>query len=387
MGKYFVTHIDGQNQVDHFYANYSLIVISFIFIFLFFISLKKKKPQNDEFLSIDTGDTLRGVAIIVLIFHHFFSKCVDGESFLTIAGNWAVTIFLYISGIALYKTYGLKALNSKFIVNRIKRLLFPTWITLTVFYLMDYVLIHTDSYTFKGVVLHYMGILFPLPPNAPAWFVTYIAFLYIVYFLVTKTEHSDLFKIGNMYFYCLVSSIIILIFSNNILLANFHIWKQYTFLFPTSVLIGIYSSRINSIFLRLYKYPVLYLILIIFFMLPALMEIQFNFISQIVGREVYLLMITALRGGSFFISLIAITIFLDRMVFSSKILIFLGKNSFEIFLIHVPFMVYYDMFLFRKPLVLFFFIYLIFILLLSIGLKKITNKMNLVFNRLGDTSS
>jgi peptidoglycan/LPS O-acetylase OafA/YrhL len=386
MDHYFVAHIDGQNLINHAYANYSLIIISLILLFFFVISIKKREVESG-FLSLDSGNTLRGVAITFLIFHHFGSKCVDGESFLTIAGNWAVTIFLYISGIALDKTYGLNALNKKFILNRIKRLLFPTWVTLTVFYLLDFLLIHTSTYSYKGVILHYLGILFPLPPNGPAWFITYIAFLYIVYFLASKLRYSDLFKIASMYAFCLFSSIIILVYDDNMILTNFHIWKQYTFLFPTSVLIGTYSSRINSMLLRLYKYPILYLTFTVFFMLPALMEINFNFISQLVGQRVYLLMITTLRGALFFISLITITFFLDRLAFSSKILTFLGKYSFEIFLIHVPFMVYYDMFLFRKPLVLFFFIYLIFILLLSIGLKKITNKMNLIFNFLGVTSS
>jgi peptidoglycan/LPS O-acetylase OafA/YrhL len=382
MDHFFITHINGQNQINNVYTNYSLIIISLILLFLFVISLKKREMESG-FLSIDSSNTLRGVAIILLLFHHFGSKCVDGESFLIIAGNWAVTIFLFISGIALYKTYGLNALNKKFILNRIKRLLFPTWITLSGFYLLDSLLIHTSTYTYKGIILHYLGILFPLPPNAPAWFITYIAYLYIIYYIAAKMRNGNLFKIAGMYGFCFLSSIILLVYNDNLILSNFHIWKQYTFLFPTSVLIGSYSSRINSMLLRLYKYPFIFLILMMLFILPALIGINLNFISQIFSHGVYFLIITTVRGVLFFISLIMITFLLDKAAFSSKILAFLGKYSFEIFIIHMPFMVYYDFFLFRKPLFLFFFGYLIFILLLSIALNKMTNKMNSIFNLLG----
>lgn len=46
---------------------------------------------------------LRGAAILLLLLGHFVLFCVKGAFFFEAAGNWAVMIFLFISGVALTK--------------------------------------------------------------------------------------------------------------------------------------------------------------------------------------------------------------------------------------------------------------------------------------------
>src|SRR5581483_6918237 len=93
---------------------------------------------NDELLNIQTSGMLRGLAILLLLLGHFALKCVHGEYFFESAGMWAVIIFLFISGIALTKRYGLTGLGKTFLMKRLRNLLPPTWITLTLFYILDF---------------------------------------------------------------------------------------------------------------------------------------------------------------------------------------------------------------------------------------------------------
>ena len=78
---------------------------------------------------------------------------------------------------------------------------------------------------------------------------------------------------------------------------------------------------------------------------------------------------------------------IDAAQHRSCLLVFFGSYSFEIYLVHFPFMEYYDFDLFRKPLVLFFFMYLGFVTALAVGLKSLTVRFNaLTFTRSGSAA-
>jgi len=134
----FLTHFNHANQIDKAYASHSLIVIFILLMSVIVFTLRKRCLKDDlnEFLHFDTSNTLRAIAIFFLIFGHFAIKCIDGKYFFEFAGKWAVIIFLYVSGVALSKTYGVIDLTNLFIFKRIKKLLFPTWITLALFFIL-----------------------------------------------------------------------------------------------------------------------------------------------------------------------------------------------------------------------------------------------------------
>ena len=60
---------------------------------------------------------------------------------------------------------------------------------------------------------------------------------------------------------------------------------------------------------------------------------------------------------------------------------YLGKISYELFLIHGAFMYSYDFILYKLPLQYSFFIYMVFIVALSVILKKVFNQVNIFFSR------
>jgi peptidoglycan/LPS O-acetylase OafA/YrhL len=373
----YVSHIERENLLNHAYVMESLVIISLVLLCAIFISLRKRKVE-DTFLAKDTSNLFRGVAIILLIYGHLAQKCMEGESFLKIAGNWAVIIFLFMSGISIYKTYGLSPLNKTFVINRLRKLLFPTWISLTMFYALDYLLIHTSTYTWKGVFIHYLGIIFPTLPDGPAWFITYILFLYVVYFFASIIKAGKSVKVTGMFLCCLAAFLFISANKHNEFISNLGIWKQYTFLFPTAVVIGIFGKKIKGYAPDTYAQIFLCLLLSCVFMIPELTDCEIYMPPLMRHPDIYLLVSSAAKALLLFFSLILLTLCLDRAKFYSRFLNWLGEYSFEIFLIHVPFMVYYDFFLFRKPLAAFFFVYLAMVLVLCLAIKTVTARLNLL---------
>ena len=185
MNKYFVMHSNDEfliNQISKVYADKTLIMISIILFILIVITIKERRQVNDDFLSIETSSFLRGCAVLLLLVGHFYLKCVEGVSFFERAGNWAVVVFLFISGNALYKSYGLSNLTSRFIFRRLDKIILPTWICLLLFYILSYNINHY-SYNWIMVALSFACIILPRPPDGPAWFITYILFLYFLYFV------------------------------------------------------------------------------------------------------------------------------------------------------------------------------------------------------------
>ncbi len=100
MSQLFVTHLQNQNQINQADAIQSIIIMFLILTLAVILTVKRKLKADETFLSPDTGNALRGIAIIFLIFGHLSNKCIEGELFFEYAGKWAVIIFLYISGIA-----------------------------------------------------------------------------------------------------------------------------------------------------------------------------------------------------------------------------------------------------------------------------------------------
>jgi len=156
----------------------------------------------------------------------------------------------------------------------------------------------------------------------------------------------------------------------------FSIWTQYTIVFPFSVGIGLYRNKIATFLSSLYKSPVLYFLFMILMFFQYFWEVGNYRMSHLLDSWTYSQIIVTIEPVSLILFLVLATYAIDKMKFFSYFLNWVGNYSFEIFLIHMPFMVYYDFFLFRKPLILFFFIYLGFILTLSFLLNKILYQFN-----------
>jgi peptidoglycan/LPS O-acetylase OafA/YrhL len=375
---HFVVHYQNQNQITSAYAHDSLLYIMIIIVSMILLSLRKhNKDANMQYTSPETTNALRGLAIVLLIIGHLCIMCMEGEQFFEYAGAWAVIIFLLISGFAITVRYGLNDIERTFIKQRIKRLLFAVWITLALFYSLEFILFN-KVYSTQKIILSFAGIINIFPPNGPAWFITYIMFLYALFYFTSKLRTTPFKKNLFILFISYLTAYVIVRVS--LLDEYFHIWIRYTIVFPLGVFWGLYKEKIYSYLHVIYQYSrIAFMGLLI-----AFYASYYNFFSpqnplgaMILPQSTMLkLFIETLQPVLLVIPIIMIGFVLDMTKRVSHFLTVLGSHSFEIYLLHFPFMAYYDFFLFRKPLTLYFFLYAAFIFTLSLLLKKTTTFLN-----------
>lgn len=377
----FVTHLDYQNQIQRGEAATAILVVSAAVILLSLLTLRKNKngkelDREDAFLTIETSLMLRGAAILLLLLGHFVLFCVKGAFFFEAAGNWAVMIFLFISGVALTKRYGMDHLEKGFFQRRIGRLLPPTWIALIVFYLLDFTIRH-KTYSPTKIVSSFLGLITPAPPNGPDWFITYILFLYLLYYLVSKARQPNMERIALLFLLSYGTTLLLL---TSDFFSRFDIWTNYTIVFPLSVAVGIYRVELKKRLAAFFeKARTIYLLTLstCLYLFCSGSYRAFHLITSLKHKQLLL----APYSAVFISALLMITYLADTVGMRSMFLMWLGEYSFEIFLIHLPFMINYDFLLFHKPLYLFSFLYLFLIFTLSYALRKTTTSLTEIFRK------
>ena len=380
LSDYFVSHFDKTNQIDSTYGNASLGYI--IMIFLMLMVLTGRRITHDEVDGKEPGENFtrnttvafRGLAIVLLLLGHLSEKCIEGVTYLEDGGRWAVVVFLFVSGVSLSKTYGLAALDKRFILNRIRRLAIPFWLTLALFLALDHYLLGY-YYSIKRIILAIGGIMYPWPPMGHAWFITYLIFLYGLYYFVSLLRISTQKKAYTLF---LLSYLSMLIIINTRLFNYFALWVIYTAVFPAAVFIGLYRNQIFDHLRVLFgKSRVLYVVIMLALLAYYLQGSAHGWLSQ---PDNVLRTVHTFQPFTMVASLTMFAFIIDSFHYQSKILLLLGEYSYEIYLLHFPFMEYYDFVLFRQPLIAYFYIYCAAIFLMSYIVRKITKNINQQFN-------
>jgi peptidoglycan/LPS O-acetylase OafA/YrhL len=377
---YFVSHISHDRalyKIPLDDAIPAVAIISIMILVLAFISAGRTTARNErdgDFLRFETSEMLRGLAVLFLIFGHFMFFCVDAKSSYAKTSNLAVVIFLFISGVALSKQYGIDPVDGSFIKKRIKKLAIPTWIILALFFTLDFFLLekiyplHRVAASFGGIMTHHL-------PNGAIWFITYILYLYLLFFIVSRTPLSRSMKPALMLLLSCTTTF--LIWQFDILFDNFYLWTQYTIVFPLSVYIGLKSAGVKKGLDGLINSSAIgYYVLMFSLFCMTILGMVFNPEPYSANASLTLKVISTIQPITMIISLVMLSNIFDRLTVSSKLLTFLGAYSFEIYLCHQPFIANYDFFLFRRPLFFYFLIYFLFVIAVSYSLKNAAVYLN-----------
>lgn len=281
-------------------------------------------------------------------------------------GYWAVIIFLFISGYGLYQRYQLNNIGGSFWKKRISNLYPALWVTLVLFIFLDYFLLNY-SHPLPRILLSILGIHlneFPII-NPPVWFIQYIMIQYLIYWLISKFPFTDTVKLIGLFAICFCTVILVYISPISGWCGIF--WPLYTIAFPVGVLFGKYQKKIRA-FITEYKINQFFLLI------PLIISLGiFSYWDDFLPDNFYLKTIKPL---ALIIPIILVLIIYERINLQSTFLMFLGNYSYEIYLLHWPFMIKYDFFLFREPLYLFFFAYFVSLLILSYMLSKTSILIN-----------
>ena len=325
-------------------------------------------------MDIDTTLALKGVAIILLVVGHMaryriLEGAIIGKGPFYI-GRWAVMIFLFVSGYGLSKKYGINQIDSEFWLKRFKKLYFPLWVSLFFFIISDYFVLDIVHNPIK-LIFNFFGIFWRGNAiNANAWFVTYIICLYLILFSISNLKINRFAKILFLFLFSFIISIAISLSS---LEKYFTFWKQYTLAFPLGVCFATYHEELLNVLDYLYNNRLVSLMILISSIFIFILSLSNHYISNLIPNN-FKWIYTQFQVIPFYIFIIAFLSIIVKFNYKSKFLLFFGKYSYEIYLIHFPIIVRYDIYNYQNSFLLYFFFSFFVILFLSITLSHICSK-------------
>lgn len=313
-----------------------------------------------DYFNRTTSNLLKSIAIVLLISGHFSIFCLPDKSILNRGGEMAVSIFLIVSAMGLTKAYGLDRCGKKFLIKRLAKIIFPLWLTLVLFYGLDFIILH-KTYSLEHIVSRFTGIIPESPPNGPAWFISLILYLYLIFFAISNLPALRYVKC--IVFFSVLVGTSFLINQVPILSQLFGKWNRYILIFPVSVCIMACGTRVSRYLNLLYN------------------RLRFGLVATCATLILLYFTLNSGRTIIFIVFIAIVIVLIDRIEKVPGVLTFLGDHSFELYLLHGPLLVSYGLVIGRKPLAIYFLLYLALIIAGSFSLKKVCGYLNRIVLR------
>ncbi len=351
-----------------------------LFLFVAFVLLalfwrKKQKSLgviSSQVLSIPQTTQLKGLAILCVVIGHFWVHVVQQTPFFLFGGD-AVALFLMLSGFGITVSAQGKSENAFiFLKKRGVKVLIPYWFSTIFILLLDYFLLGR-TYTWQNYALTSLGInLNSTVRNIDyvRWYITFQLFWYLVFTVFRYCK-------GYIAIACIVAVPAVL-FVFDYYVTHFG-WYQI-FAFPAGVLLGLFYEPVKNFFNR-HVWLLTCLSCVMFCCILVFKIYSYQVIEPYIPSIVF----KAVREGtSILLCLCMICIFalVGRQGRVSVFLTFLGGISYEIFLLHGPFLVKYNPVIYPgRPVtvLLGLGLYLVLMVILALGFKKIVGVVNHAF--------
>ena len=285
----------------------------YIFIVFILISLYGIKKSDGNYLSKEQTTAIKGFFTIIILFSHFngyieLSNNTINNIYLKIfslIGQFMVTMFLFYSGYGILKSIENKKDYIKtFPKKRILKVIIKFYCALLLFIIINYFL--NNYYSLHDTLLSFTGWTSIGNSN---WFVFVIIMLYLITYLVFKifNKKSNIFNI-HLISILSIFLIIILYFTKE------SWWYNIILCYPLGLYYACYEKQINNILAR--KYWIILCGILLFF-------IGLYFISSnIIAYEIEACLFSFL-----------VVLFTYKIRLINKNLLFIGKYSFEIYIL------------------------------------------------------
>lgn len=137
---------------------------------------------NENYLSVETTKSYRGVFALVVVFHHISQK-IGTDNLFTIfsnAGYLAVSVFFFLSGYGLQRSFITKKEQYKqnFLIRRLPSVLIPYLIAIMVYWFFDFFMgiKHNVNYVLSSFINGD-----PIVDNS--WYIITIVIFYVFFWL------------------------------------------------------------------------------------------------------------------------------------------------------------------------------------------------------------
>lgn len=298
-----------------------MLYIILVWLFLLVICGLKLKENGIIMLDRNYSESLKGIFALYIMFHHLVIAR-QNVGFLEPIKYFAfpiVSFFLFMSGYGLMKSYNkTQEINLKhFFCNRVFRVFIPYFIVILVFFAYSYI-----SSDFSVNIVEFFKNIILAKKIGPLWYMTTITVIYFIFPFIFKffKKNVGIYLFGILTLIYLIVGIIVNIPAN---------WLSSIIGFFLGILYADQEKNINKI-LENYNISVVSIAFIILFIMRLLISM---FITDC---EVLHLPYRNILDILFILIIIMIS---SRIEFKSKFILFFGKISYEIYIIH-PFLIY-----------------------------------------------
>lgn len=298
---------------------YSEIIAALIFgALILFLALFKLSPVNSSsFFSKTQTDKLRGIAIMLIIFCHYFQKVHTTEAFSKLVysslGAIGVGIFFMLSGYGLMTSKMKKVNYTKgFLKNKLLRIYSVCFIG---YILVSIIFLISKTPFNNNIFLEF--ITFSLP-NTLMWYLKVQVGMYVLFWIasiILKNKSNKSFAI-TILVVCIIYMAVCFITDVQF------VWYENTLFFPAGIFLAMYKDKVYSFMSK--RYTLSLIVSILAFIVGVISALMFFETKKGPFELIYIF--------GFIVLLFTASV---KISGNSRILDFFGKYSLELYISHI----------------------------------------------------
>ena len=333
------------------------IFIIFLLITIYQISFKEIKTIDKEALSKDRTTMINGFFVALILFSHFNSYVTFTDKLditylkiITKIGQLMVTTFFFYSGYGIFESIkNKKDYMNNFFKRRILKLFISFMIAIILFIIMNLILKY--HYSIKTILLSFIG--YESIGNSN-WFIFATFVMYFITLLSYKLFDKDH---GSFLLSTLLGTLMYIIIINK--LKNNHTFFNTILCYNFGMYLSYYKDKILLFLENKWHY-----------LLSLLVTLIIMLICELHG---YTYMVYEICSISFVYLIFLVTL---KIKIGNKILLYLGTNTFTIYILQrIPYIIYKHLGLAKYNIYLYFIVSVLTVLVLSFIFDKLLKKV------------
>jgi membrane-bound acyltransferase YfiQ involved in biofilm formation len=331
----FINYEEGKLAV--FSPDLVNITIFFVFFVFVLLSAKKDKSLASEYLGHTQTDQLKGLAIFLVIVGHLWVHVADRMAHIVLSGD-GVAVFLMLSGYGLTISWSQDVTFRGFFTKRLKRVMIPYWIATVVILMTDWVLLDRRL-DIVQIMMTALGInvtrtLTHL--DYVRWFVTFILLWYGLFYFARRCLRPDRAVLA-----LLIAGVPLL--PLNYYLLHFG-WYQFL-AFPIGCAVAVYRTKIIEMYKSKNRLLVTLSVTAAGVILAYKATLQEEHIRVAIVTCVPNIVLAYFNDAVSTILCVAALLLSMRLGeggYYSRLLVVMGRYSYELFLLHGVFLIKYN---------------------------------------------
>ncbi len=339
-----------------------MIIFFLLYVAICLYKMKLHRNLNQDYLSINNTQSIKGIFIILVFFSHFNSYISFDNSFdlfygniVSLFGQTMVTLFLFYSGYGVTESINKKGINylKQFPLKRIVSTLFKFACAVFIFFIIG-TFFTGQKYTASTVFLSLIG--WESLGNSN-WYIFVILVLYLITYISYRFLPQKNRFIPLMISFITVASLIVL---NVLFSVKPHYWIDTAFCYVAGMFYAQYRKKFESVINK--NNTVYYAITTMAILILAFFKMYHANILSLMALH---------------LCFVAVVLLLTmRITLKNKIIMWCGRNLFELYILQrIPMIVFKQIGLSEFNIYLYFVLCLTSTVLLVWPFKYITDKL------------